>query len=61
MTVVDITRNKSFFANGKDYSSYDINVGNSCNTITGLSREELIELYHSIARFFKDVEKEELK
>lgn len=61
MTVVDIARVKSFYANGKDYSSYYINVGSGCNTITGLNREELIELHHSIARFFKEVEKEELK
>lgn len=31
------------------------------NCIRDISREELIELYHSIAAFFKEVEKEELK
>ena len=62
MTVVDITRVKSFYANGKEHSSYDILVGDDTRKhIDGLSREDLIELYHSIARFFKEVEKEELE
>ena len=61
MTRVDISRVKSFYKRGKETASYDIDIGESMNCIRDISREELIELYHSIAAFFKEVEKEELK
>lgn len=61
MTRVDISRVKSFYKGGRETSVYDINIGESVNCIRDLSREDMIELYHSIANFFKEVEKEELK
>lgn len=61
MTNVYIDRVKSFYVNGKDHCHYDLSIGEDHEGLSALSREELIELYHSIARFFKEVEKEELK
>lgn len=61
MINVYIDRVKSFYANGKEYCYYDLSMGEDYAALSGLSREELIELYHSIARFFKEVEKDDLK
>lgn len=61
MITVDIARIKSYYANGTEDVSFDINVSEKNNGIIGLSYEDLIEIYRSIGAYFKEVEKEELK
>ena len=62
MIKVEIYRIKDFYANAKDDVVYSMLIDDKpSNQTQGLSREDLIELYHSIATFFKEVEKEDLK